>query len=519
MRSSLPTLASLLLLFFSCLSIALAHSIESTHDGNTRVIPSKILIKGGTIVNHDREFKSDVLIIDDKIAQISPTITLTDDINLKIIDATDRYVMPGGIDPHVHLELQFMGTVSKDDFYHGTRAALSGGTTTIMDFAIPAKGQSYIDIVNEYKNKGKKACSDYALHVGIIDYNEKVGEEMEQLVKYHGINSFKMFLAYKGVFQVNDEELFKAMKKAKELGAITQVHAENGDLVVQGQNEMIAKGVTGPEGHPQSRPSNIEAEAVHRASEIAFAAGNAPLYIVHVMSKAAMEEVARAKAKGYRIVGEPIAAGLSLDESVYYEGDWMQRAKYVMSPPIRTKQDQEALVKGLKARILDLTGTDHCVFDSEQKKMGLNDFRKIPNGVNGIEDRMTVLFDRLVVTGELSPSDYVRVTSTEAAQIFNIYPKKGTIQVGSEADIILLNPNRKKTISAKTHHQNIDYNVYEGREVTGVVEVTISRGVVVWENDELKVESGHGQFVATPPFGKMFNGLEKENHEPRKVEV
>jgi len=238
------------------------------------------------------------------------------------------------------------------------------------------------------------------------------------------------------------------------------------------------------------------------------------------MSKDAMEEIARAKAKGYRIVGEPVAAGLTLDESVYYTGDWEQRAKYVMSPPIRSKADQEALVNGLKNHILDLTGTDHCVFDLEQKRMGLGDFRKIPNGINGLEDRMSVLFDRLVVSGIMSPSDFVRVTSTEAAQIFNIYPQKGAIEIGSDADIILLNPNASKTISAKTHHQNIDYNVYEGRVVTGVVETTISNGKVVWENGQLNVEAGSGRFIPTPPFGKMFKGLEHEmqNRQPIKVE-
>lgn len=237
------------------------------------------------------------------------------------------------------------------------------------------------------------------------------------------------------------------------------------------------------------------------------------------MSKDSMEEIARAKAKGYRIVGEPIAAGLSLDESVYYNGDWLQRAKYVMSPPIRSIQDQKALIAGLKSKILDLTGTDHCVFDSEQKKMGMGDFRKIPNGVNGLEDRMSVLFDRLVKTGEISPSDFVRVTSTEAAQIFNIYPQKGAIQVGSDADIIILNPNATRVISAKTHHQNIDYNVYEGWEVAGVVEVTISNGKVVWENGQLNVEPGTGRFIPTPPFGKLFKGLEYERARKAPIKV
>ncbi|KAG2388114.1 hypothetical protein C9374_000964 [Naegleria lovaniensis] len=496
-----------------------------------------IIIRGGIVVTHDNEFPANIVIKDGKITHIfsrtNPSWSIDyehqvlnrDGIdissqNVKIVDATGKYVMPGGIDPHVHLALPFMGTVSKDDFYHGTRAGLSGGTTMIIDFAIPSKGQSYIDIVKEYKKRGEKlSCADYGLHVAITGWDDNTAREMEELVKNHGINSFKFFMAYKGVLQVDDANLYQGFKKALEIGAISQVHAENGDLVVEGQRKLFEMGVTGPEGHPQSRPKNVEAEAVHRAAEIAYSVGNAPLYIVHVMSKDAMDEIARAKAKGYRIVGEPIAAGLTLDESVYYNGDWLQRAKYVMSPPIRSKADQLALISGLKNKILDLTGTDHCVFDSEQKKMGLHDFRKIPNGINGLEDRMSVLFDKLVASGELSPSDYVRVTSTEAAQIFNIYPQKGAIQVGSDADIIVLNPNATRVISAKTHHQNIDYNVYEGWKVRGVVDVTISNGRVVWENGKLNVQAGSGRFIPTPPFGKMFKGLKMEQAQKAPIKV
>ncbi len=346
---------------------------------------------------------------------------------------------------------------------------------------------------------------DYSLHVGIVDMNDKTKEEMKELVEKHGINSFKMFMAYKNVFQLDDQSLYEAFLTAKKLGAISMVHAENGELVVKGQERMTELGITGPEGHPMSRPKNVEAEATHRAAEIAFQAGNAPLYVVHVMSKDAMDEIGRAKEKGYNVIGEAVAPGLILDESVYYQGDWHKRAQNVMSPPIRSVEDQKALANGLKQGVLSLVGTDHCVFNTTQKEMGLKDFRKIPNGVNGLEDRMSLLFDKLVTKGVISPSDYVRITSTEAAQIFNIYPRKGAIQVGSDADIIVLNPTASRTISAKTHHQNIDYNVYEGMNVKGTIDATLSFGRVVYEDGKMICVPGSGRFVPNPPFGKLFD--------------
>jgi len=258
---------------------------------------------------------------------------------------------------------------------------------------------------------------------------------------------------------------------------------------------MLSMGITGPEGHPQSRPSVVEGEATHRAITIAGQVG-VPLYIVHVMSKDAMEEIQRGHSKGQIIYGEPILSGLALDDSCYYNKNKEIAMRYVMSPPIRSKSDQIALRFGLKSGLLSLVGTDHCTFTQKQKLMGLNDFTKIPNGVNGVEDRMNILWSELVNESNLlSPMDYVRVTSTKAAQIFNIYPRKGAILEGSDADIIILDPEKIKTISAKTHHQNIDYNIYEGKTIKGVVTTTISRGVVVWENDILKVEKGAGKFI------------------------
>jgi dihydropyrimidinase len=464
------------------------------------------------VVNADRVFKADVIVRNGKIAQIGENLN---DSNARFLNATGRYVMPGGIDPHVHFELPFMGTVSKDDFYHGTQAAVAGGTTMILDFAIPPRrDMSHVEIFENYKKLGEdKAVCDFGLHVGIVnvDYDgdrDRIVKEMAELVK-RGVNSFKFFMAYKGVFQLNDYELFRGFSIARELGAISMVHAENGDLVVAGQRRVLEQGIHGPEGHSFSRPPEVEAEATRRVATIAHQA-HAPLYVVHVMSKAAMLEVARAKLEGYRIIGETVAAALSLNETALFDKEWDRAARYVMSPPIRSINDQQALVNAVKNKILDLVGTDHCTFDMAQKRMGVDDFTKIPNGVNGVEERMMVLYDRLVHSGKITVSDYVRITSTEAAQLFNIYPQKGVIAVGSDADIILFDPTARRVINHKTQHSQIDYNVYDDWSFWGAVETTISSGRVVWHNGTLYTTKGSGRFVPTPPFGKMFHGLESE---------
>jgi len=412
--------------------------------------------------------------------------------------------MPGGIDTHVHFELPFMGTVSADDFFTGTSAALSGGTTMIFDFAIPAKNQSLIDIYNEYRKKAdSKVTSDYGLHLSVTKFTENTAKEMEEVSK-KGINSFKMFLAYKNVFQIEDYEFMKVMEICTKLKCIPMVHAENGDAVIYGQEKMKKLGIMGPEGHPLSRPASVEGEATKRAALFAEITGS-PLYVVHVMSKDSMDEISNAQSRGVKIVGEPVLSGLSLDESGYWKKNWDEASRYVMSPPIRSIEHQRAIRNGLKSGLLSTIGTDHCTFTTEQKRMGKDDFTKIPNGVNGVEDRMNIIWSDLVYTGELSPNEYVRATSTQAAKIFNIYPQKGAIFVGSDADIIILDPKATKTISAKTHHQNIDYNVYEGKKINGVVDTTISRGVIVWEDGKLTVVKGAGRFVPTPLGGSLFN--------------
>ncbi|KAG5577578.1 hypothetical protein H5410_057712 [Solanum commersonii] len=479
-------------------------------------VASKILIKGGTVVNAHHKEVADVYIEDGTIVAVQPNIKVGDDI--KVIDATGKFVMPGGIDPHTHLAMEFMGSETIDDFFSGQAAALAGGTTMHIDFVIPVDG-SLSAGYEAYVEKAKRSCMDYGFHMAITKWNETVSEEMEIMVKEKGtpldfislilgINSFKFFLAYKGSFMVNDELLMEGLKKCKSLGALAMVHAENGDAVFEGQIRMIELGITGPEGHALSRPPVLEGEATARAIRLASFV-NTPLYVVHVMSIDAMEEIARARKSAQRVVGEPVVSGLLLNDSVLWDPDFHFAARYVMSPPIRAAGHGTALQAALAAGVLQLVGTDHCTFNSTQKALGIGDFRKIPNGVNGMEERMHLVWETMVASGQISVTDYVRITSTECARIFNIYPRKGAILVGSDADIIILNPNSSFKISSKSHHYRTDTNVYEGWTGKGKVETTIAGGRVVWENDELKVIPGAGKYIEMPPFSYLFDGIDK----------
>ncbi|KAL7202719.1 hypothetical protein ACSBR1_034233 [Camellia fascicularis] len=466
---------------------------------------SKILIKGGTVVNAHHQEIADVYVEDGIIAAVKPNIKVGDDVT--VLDATGKFVMPGGIDPHTHLAMEFMGTETIDDYFSGQAAALAGGTTMHIDFVIPVKGSLSAGF-EAYVGKAKKACMDYGFHMAITKWDETVSKEMEIMVKEKGINSFKFFLAYKGALMVNDELLLEGLKKCKSLGALAMVHAENGDAVFEGQKRMIELGITGPEGHALSRPAVLEGEATARAIRLA-AFVNTPLYIVHVMSIDAMEEIATARKSGQRVIGEPVVSGLVLDDSGLWDPDFITAAKFVMSPPIRESGHGKALQAGLSTGVLQLVGTDHCPFNSTQKAFGIDDFRKIPNGVNGIEERMHLVWDTMVESGQISITDYVRITSTECARIFNIYPRKGAILVGSDADIIILNPNSSFEISATSHHSRLDTNVFEGIRGKGKVEVTIAGGRIVWENGQLKVAPGEGKYVEMQPFSYLFGGIDK----------
>ncbi|CAA2979704.1 dihydropyrimidinase [Olea europaea subsp. europaea] len=466
---------------------------------------SKILIKGGTVVNSHLQEVADVYIEDGIVAAVQSNIKVGDDVT--VIDATGKYVMPGGIDPHTHLSMEFMDTQTIDDFFSGQAAALAGGTTMHIDFVIPVNG-SLLGGYEAYVEKARKSCMDYGFHMAVTKWDDTVSKEMEIMVKDKGINSFKFFMAYKGALMINDEILLEGFKKCKSLGAVAMVHGENGDAVFAGQKRMIELGITGPEGHALSRPAVIEGEATGRAIHLARFV-NTPLYVVHVMSIDAVEEIARARKSGQRVIGEPIVAGLALDDSGLWDPDFKTAAKFVMSPPIRGPGHGKALQAALSTGILQLVGTDHCPFNSTQKSLGIDDFRKIPNGVNGIEERMHIVWDSMVVSGQISVTDYVRLTSTECARIFNIYPRKGAILVGSDADIIILNPNSSFEISSSFHHSRLDTNVYEGRRGKGKVEMTIAGGRIVWENDELKIVPGTGKYIKMPPFSYLFDGIDK----------
>ncbi|VDD87719.1 unnamed protein product [Enterobius vermicularis] len=475
-----------------------------------------IWIRNGTVVNCDWMRKADVVIEDGIITYVfhlpvseyskavGTDLKIPENIE-RVIDATDKLVMPGGIDPHTHLELKFMGQVSVDDFYIGSRAALAGGTTMFIDFVMPVKGESPLEAYNQWRKMAdQKVCCDYGLSVAISTFNDEVMEMMATLVEpEYGINSFKFFLAYPD-YMLNDGEFYHAMRHCAKLGALARVHAENGYVIVVKQHELLAKGITGPEGHPQSRPEEIEEEATNRACVLA-AQANCPLYVVHVMSKDAAIDVGKHRKRGSVVFGEAIAAALAIDGSSYYDEDWTFAAAHVMSPPLSRDSTAKNYLMDLLACSyysgdLHLVGTDNCTFSIAQKKVGKKDFTKIPNGVNGIEDRMSIVWEKGVCSGKLDLMRFVEITSSTAAKIFNIYPRKGRIAVGSDADIIIWNPNKRRIISASKHHHACEINIFEGIQIHGVCEMTISAGRVVWENGELKVAKGSGRFIPLPPF-------------------
>ncbi|MDQ0136833.1 dihydropyrimidinase [Neorhizobium galegae] len=472
------------------------------------------VIKGGTIVTADLTYKADVKIDGGKIIEIGPN--LSGDTTL---DAAGCYVMPGGIDPHVHLEMPFMGTYSADDFESGTRAALAGGTTMVVDFCLPEPGQSLLDALKRWDNKATRANCDYSFHMSVTWWGEQVFNEMKAVVSHHGINTFKHFMAYKGALMVNDDEMFASFQRCAELGALPLVHAENGDVVAAMQTKLMDEGNNGPEAHAYSRPASVEGEATNRAIIIADMAG-VPLYVVHTSCEQAHEAIRRARQNGMRVYGEPLIQHLTLDESEYFNKDWDHSARRVMSPPFRNKQHQDSLWAGLASGSLQVVATDHCAFTTDQKRTGLGDFRKIPNGTGGLEDRLPMLWTYGVATGRITMNEFVAVTSTNIAKILNVYPRKGAILVGADADIVVWDPKRSKTITAKSQQSAIDYNVFEGKEVTGLPRYTLTRGVVAIEDGAIKTQEGHGQFVKREPYPAVNKALStwKELTSPRKVE-
>jgi dihydropyrimidinase len=475
-----------------------------------------VLIQGGTVVNADRSFRADVLCENGLITAVAEGLAAP--AGATVVDAGGQYVMPGGIDPHTHMQLPFMGTVASEDFYSGTAAGLAGGTTMIIDFVIPAPQQNIMDAYRQWREWAEKSVADYSFHVAITWWDDSVHADMGTLVKEHGVNSFKHFMAYKGAIMCDDEVLVNSFTRARELGAIATVHAENGELVFRLQKEIFEKGVTGPEGHPLSRPPQVEGEAANRAIRIAEVL-KVPLYVVHNSCIQSLQAITRARNEGQRVFGEVLAGHLLIDESVYRHPDFDTAAAHVMSPPFRSAEHQAALWHGLQSGNLQTTATDHCCFCADQKAAGKDDFRMIPNGTGGVENRLEVLWHHGVRTGKLTMNEFVRVTSTNTAQIFNIYPRKGSVSVGADADVVVWDPEASKTISAKTHKQNVDYNIFEGMTVTGCASHTISQGKVVFADGKLNVERGAGRYVDRPSFASYYDALNIQAQQAEPVAV
>ncbi|XP_044313318.1 dihydropyrimidinase isoform X1 [Drosophila rhopaloa] len=486
---------------------------------------NRVYIKNGEIVNHDKSFKADVYIEDGIIKFVGPSSEITIPGGVRTIDASGLMIIPGGIDPHTHLQLPFGGAVAVDDFYHGTRAAVAGGTTMIIDFVLPNKHESMIEAYDKWRSwADPKVCCDYGLHVGITWWSKSVSEEIGILCKELGVNSFKTFMAYKGLYQLNDSDLLDVFERIRHLNGVAMVHAENGDIIAKNTQRLLAEGINGPEGHELSRPEEVEAEAVHRACVLAHQAA-CPLYVVHVMSKSAGIELARARHRyrGRYIMGETLAAALGTDATCCQHLGFDHEAAHVLSPPLRPdKTTPEFLMKLLANDDLQLTGSDNCTFNKEHKALGKGDFTKIPNGVNGVEDRMSLVWEKGVHAGLLDPCRFVAVTSTNAAKIFNIYPQKGRIAVGSDADIVIWNPNATRTISKDTHHHACDFNIFEGMTVHGVCEFVLVRGRICAEQGNVRVAEGFGRFIPTPvrpPFvydiieGKVQSPPEDQHEE------
>lgn len=457
---------------------------------------SSLLIRNGTIVTASDTAQADVYIEGETIHTIGRGLSMKAD---KTIDAKGCYLFPGGIDAHTHMELPFMGTSSSDTFESGTLAGLHGGTTTIIDFAIQKQGDSLQSALNQWHEKADgKAVGDYAFHVAVTDFNENTRKEIQGLVEKQGVTSFKTFMAYKGALMIDDRQIMGLLDEVRKHGGIVTTHAENGDMADSLVAENRAKGNMAPKFHALSRPPICETEATGRIIDLAYEGGH-PLYIVHMTCEDALNRVRTATLRNQKVHVETCVQYLLLDDSVYLEENF-GGAKYVMSPPIRKKKDQDALWKGIEQNLVEVVATDHCPFCMDQKKMGLNDFSKIPNGAPGVENRMELLFSEGVLKNRMSLNQFVNVTATAPARIFGLLPRKGTIAVGADADIVVFDPNAKHTISAKTHHMNCDYSAYEGWQVTGKCRQTILRGTLAIDEGKALVGKGFGKYLPREKF-------------------
>lgn len=449
-----------------------------------------LLIKSGRIITADEDYTADIFIEGETVSMIGKNLQVRAD---KIIDATGKLVMPGGIDPHVHLDMPFMGTYSSDNYETGTGAALFGGTTMVIDFVLQTQDKSLYNALEAWQGRSNgNALCDYSFHMAVTDFNENTKAEIAKMVNDEGITSFKTFMAYKGALMIDDRQMVGLMQEVKKQGGMVTVHATNGDVI----DFLVAKhrveGKLAPLYHYLSQPEITESEASGRFSDMAHYTG-VPAYIVHMTCEGALNQIRTAARRNQKVFAETCIQYLILDASLYERN--FEGAKWVMSPPLREKKDQAALWAGINQGSIQVVATDHCPFKWEQKLMGKDDFSKIPNGHPAIENRMELLFSEGVNKGKISLNKFVEVTSTNVAKIFGMFPKKGCVAVGSDADIIIFDPNEEHTISAKTHHMNVDYSGYEGWKVTGKTKTVIIRGVIAIDNNELKIKKGYGKFV------------------------
>ncbi len=450
---------------------------------------TRLLLKNGTIVTATERRRADVRCDDGRVVEIGPELEPDGE---EIVDADERYVLPGGVDPHVHLSLPVAGTISADDFESGSAAALAGGTTTLIDFVHPEKGENFLDAFEDRRKEAAAAVADYGFHMSVTWWGESTARWMAESVEA-GLSTFKTYMAYKDVVGLEDTELIQAMQTTADLGSLMVVHAEHGDMIEHLRDRYAERGDTEPKFHARSRPPELEGEATSRALELARWTG-ATLYLFHVTCREALGAVAAARAEGRRAYAETCPHYLLLDDAVYEKPDF-RGADYVCAPPIRPIGHQEALWQGLLEGDLQVVSTDHCPFDRQQRELGRDDFRKIPGGTPGIEHRLSLLHTHGVSTGRLSLERFVDLVSTTPARLFGLYPRKGTIAVGSDADLVVWDADATGTISAQNHRHRCDRSVYEGLEVRGLPSAVVAGGTIVFRNGDLEVEAGRGRFL------------------------
>ena len=449
-----------------------------------------ILIKNGRIITAADDYVADIFIEGETISAIGKNLPVQADTT---IDASGKLVFPGGIDPHVHLAMPFMGTFSSDTHETGTRAALYGGTTTVIDFVLQKQGHSLKEALADWNSRAKgTTVGDYSFHMAVTDFNENTKAEIQEMVENEGITSFKTFMAYKGALMIDDSQMIGLMQEVKKQGGMVTVHATNGDVIDYLVAKHRSEGKLAPLYHYLSQPEVTESEASGRFADMADYTG-VPGYIVHMTCEGALNAVRNATRRNQKVFVETCIQYLVLDASLYEQN--FEGAKWVMSPPLREKKDQQTLWAGINQGLVQVVATDHCPFMWEQKLMGKDDFSKIPNGHPAIENRMELLYSEGVHKGKITLNKYVEVACTNPAKIFGMFPRKGTIAIGSDADIVIFDPNETHTLSAKTHHMNVDYSGYEGWELTGKVKTVLLRGQVAIDGNKCLVDKGYGQFI------------------------